>query len=148
MVEILQLDEKTYVAGQIWPQDLPDIAASGIKLIVDNRPDGEDPACQASAAEIKAAAAELGIAFAYLPFTAPTLTAEDAAQFAELLSETDGPVLAYCRTGNRSSMLWAAAHVALGASLEDVIGQAYHAGYDLRPAAQFIYSLGTAAAGG
>lgn len=146
MQHIVQLDTNIFVAGQIAPEDVPDIAAGGFKLIVNNRPDGEGGADQPSAVEIESAAAAHGLDFASLPFTAPTLTAEHAARFAEILKEADGPILAYCRTGNRSSMLWAAASIALGAPLEEVLLMAGRAGYDLRAAAGFIEHLGREAA--
>ena len=77
--------------------------------------------------------------------SAATLTPEHVAVFAEALSHADGRILAYCRSGNRSSMLWAAANVALGAPVEAVLQQAADAGYELRPAAEFIHDLGSSA---
>jgi uncharacterized protein (TIGR01244 family) len=145
MVHFVQLDDKTFVTGQISPQDVPELAAGGIKVIVNNRPDGEAPGDQPLASELEAAAIAQGIAFVNLPFTAPTLTPDYAAKFAELLKKTDGPILAFCRTGNRSTMLWAAATLALGAPLDAVLEQAGRAGYDLRPAAAFLQALGDAA---
>jgi sulfide:quinone oxidoreductase len=65
-----------------------------------------------------------------------------------LLKETDGLVLAYCRSGNRSAMLWAAASVAMGEPLAEVLGKAAAAGYDLHPAADYIRELAAAAASG
>lgn len=145
MVHIVQLDDKTFVTGQISPEDLPELAASGIRIIVNNRPDGEAPGDQPSASALEAAAIAHGIAFANLPFTAPRLTPDYAAKFAELLKKTDGPILAFCRTGNRSTMLWAAANLSLGAPLAAVLEKAGRAGYDLRPAAAFLQAVGDAA---
>jgi uncharacterized protein (TIGR01244 family) len=146
MVHVVQLDEKTFVAGQITPEDVPDLAARGFEVLVNNRPDGEAGPAQPLAAEIEAAAGERGLQFVNLPFTGPALSADYAARFAEVLKESEGPVLAYCRTGNRSTMLWAAANIALGRALEDVLETAMAAGYDLRAAALFIEALGKAAA--
>ncbi len=146
MVHVVQLDEKTFVAGQITPEDVPDIAAGAFEVLVNNRPDGEAGPAQPLAAEIEAAAGERGLRFVSLPFTAPTLSADYAARFAEILKKSEGPVLAYCRTGSRSTMLWAAANIALGVTLEDVVERAMAAGYDLRAAAPFIEGLGKAAA--
>jgi uncharacterized protein (TIGR01244 family) len=145
MADLVPIDEKTLVCGQIQLDDLDDIAASGVRLIVNNRPDGESPLGQPSAKEMEAEAARHGMAFLNLPFTAATLTPEHVTIFAEALSQADGKILAYCRTGNRSSMIWAAANVALGAPLGAVIEQAADAGYELRPAAQFINDLGNSA---
>lgn len=145
MAELVQIDKNTFVAGQIQPDDLEDIAASGIKVIVNNRPDAESFVGQPTAKVLEAEATRLGIAFVNLPFTAATLTPEHAATFAEILKDADGPILAYCRSGNRSAMLWAAANVALGAPLDAVMEQALDAGYDLRPAAEFIADIGRSA---
>jgi sulfide:quinone oxidoreductase len=145
MTQIIRLDEKTFVAGQIYPPDIPDIAESGVVCIVNNRPDGEDVSGQPSAQEIEIVTIRNGLTFAYLPFTAPSLTPELVSQFVELLNVTSEPLLAYCRTGNRSTMLWAAARIAQGASLDQVLERALAAKYDIRPAAQFIYALGKAA---
>lgn len=145
MADLVSIDEKTFVSAQIQSEDLDEIAAEGVKLIVNNRPDGEAPFGQPSAKELEAEAARHGIAFLNLPFTAPTLTPEHVAVFAEALSQVDGKILAFCRSGNRSTMIWAAANVALGAPLDAVLQQAADAGYDLRPAAGFIRDLGNSA---
>lgn len=144
MADLIPIDEKTFVSAQIQPEDLEEIAAEGVKLIVINRPDGEAP-CQPTAKVLEAEAARHGIAILNLPFTAPTLTPEHVAVFAEALTNVDGKILAFCRSGNRSSMLWAAANVALGAPVDAVLEQAAEAGYDLKPAAQFIRDLGNSA---
>jgi uncharacterized protein (TIGR01244 family) len=143
MADLIPIDEKTFVAGQIQPDEVEDIAQQGIKLIVNNRPDGEAYFGQPPAKDIEAEALRHGLAFVNLPFTMATLTPEHVATFAEILNGTDGRILAYCRTGNRCTLLWAAANVALGAPLEAVIAQAMEAGYDLRPAAQLVHDLGS-----
>jgi|SRR6185503_11218306 uncharacterized protein (TIGR01244 family) len=145
MADLIPIDEKTFVSAQIQPEDLDEIAAEGVKLIVINRPDGEAPFGQPSARELETEAARHGISVLNLPFTAPTLTPEHVAIFAEALSNADGKILAFCRSGNRSSMIWAAANVALGAPLDAVIEQAADAGFDLKPAAGFIRDLGNSA---
>lgn len=146
MVDIVRIDEQTSVSGQINSSDIAQIAASGVKHIVNNRPDDEAPG-QMSAAEIEAEAAIHGISFTNIPFSGTALTPYDIAEFAALLHNTDDMVLAYCRTGNRSSLLWAAANVALGRELEDVLSQTAAAGYNHRAAAPLIQGLGEAAAG-
>jgi uncharacterized protein (TIGR01244 family) len=143
MAKIVQLDEKLFVAGQIQPEDLPELAQAGIKTIVNNRPDGEDLAAQPYALELEAAAGPLGIEVINIPFTAQTLTSAEVAEFMEVLEKWgDAPILAFCRSGNRSSMIWAAARVGLGVPLDEVIEKAANAGYDLRGAASFLHNLG------
>jgi uncharacterized protein (TIGR01244 family) len=55
-------------------------------------------------------------------------------------------VLAYCRSGNRSSMVWAAAKIGQGTAVEQVVEKAANAGYDLRGAVPFLHNLGKMAA--
>jgi sulfide:quinone oxidoreductase len=148
MLNMIPLDEHTLIAGQIQPENFADIAKAGVRLVVANRPDGEALMGQPDAAQIEAAAKAAGIAFFYLPFTAGTLTPAHVAQFAQVLKAADGPVLAYCRSGSRSSLLWAAAKVANGAVVDDVLAQAQGAGIDLAQARNMIDSLGKAAAQG
>jgi len=142
MVDPIRIDKKTFVSGQIEPDEVPELAASGFRLIVNNRPDGEAPEGQPFALEIEAAAKEQGVGFANLPFTAQTLTPDYVAEFAAILRKEDGPVLAYCKSGVRSSMLWAAAQVALGEDLDTVLEKTEQAGFNLRSAAPVIDALG------
>ncbi|MFP3560266.1 TIGR01244 family sulfur transferase, partial [Paraburkholderia sp. SIMBA_049] len=94
------------VSPQIAATDLHALHAAGIRAIVCNRPDGEG-ADQPTVAEIRAAAAPLGIAVHYLPVDTGKVTDEQAAQFGALVTTLAGPVLAYCRSGTRSATLWA-----------------------------------------
>jgi uncharacterized protein (TIGR01244 family) len=147
MARIVKLDEKFYVAGQILPDEIAELARTGIKTIVNNRPDGEDPATQPYGLEIEAAALEHGIEVVNIPFTAQTLTSAEVAEFIDVLERRGGePMLAFCRSGNRSSMIWAAAKIGLGASVDEIVEKAGRAGYDLRAAASFLHNLGKMAA--
>lgn len=101
-----RLTNELAVTGQITPGDMPGLAAQGICGIICNRPDGEQPG-QPAYAEIEKAAAANGIKTAYLPVVMTAISDEDAATFGRLLDELSGPVLAYCRSGMRSSTLWA-----------------------------------------
>jgi sulfide:quinone oxidoreductase len=105
-MQIVQQDERFASAAQITPEDLADIARAGYRSIICNRPDGEGGAEQPSSHDIGAAAQKLGLQFAYLPVKPGQITAEAAAQFAKLLAELPGPVLAYCRSGNRATSLY------------------------------------------
>jgi uncharacterized protein (TIGR01244 family) len=102
-VELTQLAEDVYVAGQLEVSDVARLEALGITTLVCNRPDGE--ADQTSSSVISAAAKAAGINFVYLPMTNPEDTLSQKKKFKQVLAE-DGAVLAYCRTGRRSSTLW------------------------------------------
>jgi uncharacterized protein (TIGR01244 family) len=101
------LDGKTFVAGQIFPADMAAIAAAGVTLIVNNRPDHEEPG-QPDSAEIEAAARAAGLDYRYIPI-GYTIGSDAAAAMAEALGATEGKVLAFCRAGIRSTRLWMAA---------------------------------------
>ncbi len=145
MAEIVRLDDTVFVAGQISPSDIADIAAHGIKLIVNNRPDGEDPVSQPAAAELEREAARHGVRFVNIQFPTSQIAPDHTVRLAEILKTEQEPMLIFCRTGTRSTMLWAAAQIALGKSLPDVIEKAVQAGYDLRQPAPILEQLGEAA---
>lgn len=145
MAEIVRLDDTVFVAGQIAPADIADIAAHGVRLIVNNRPDGEDPVSQPAAAELEQEAARHGIRFVNIQFPTAQIAPDHTVRLAEILKTETVPMLIFCRTGTRSTMLWAAAQMALGQSFPEVMEKAAQAGYDLRQAAPMIEHLGEAA---
>jgi uncharacterized protein (TIGR01244 family) len=126
---LVPLDDRTLVAGQIDPADMPSIAAAGVQVVVNNRSDGEEPG-QPSGEAIRAAAEEAGLAYRHIP-VAGGLSAEQVAALAGVLGETEGKVLLFCRTGTRSTYLWALAEASRGGDGETLIAQAGAAGYDL-----------------
>jgi len=101
-----KLSAEISVAPQIEPSDIEGLAAQGFKSIICNRPDGEG-ADQPPFAEIERAAAAAGLGTRYVPVAAGNVTDEDAAKFAAALAELPKPILAYCRSGTRSTTLWA-----------------------------------------
>jgi sulfide:quinone oxidoreductase len=117
------------VSPQLSEVDLAEAAREGFKAIIDNRPDGEEPG-QPTAAEMQALAGRYGLAFAHVPTVGGQITDEHVAQMADALARLDGPVLAYCRTGTRSTMLWALGEAA-AQSADALIEVAARAGYDL-----------------
>ncbi len=104
-MDIKKIDDRFSTTGQIRPDEVEALAAEGYRLIVCNRPDGED-AGQPTFAEVAAAAKQHGMAATHIPMTgAPTEGQIDA--FREAMKASDGPVLAYCRSGARSQKLYA-----------------------------------------
>lgn len=130
-----QLEDGMYVSGQILPEQLPGLAAHGIAMIVNNRPDGE-AADQPAAAEIEAAAHAAGLAYRSIPVA--QLTPEAIEEMREALAAADGPVLAFCRSGTRSTYLWALARSLAGAEGDQLVASAAAAGYDLSPIRRFL----------
>ena len=96
------------VGGQIQLADLALLKARGIEVIVNNRPDGEAPD-QPSHDEVANAAQELGLRYHFIPVSPRGLTEENVSAMQEVLCEEDGAIFAYCRSGNRSSILIQAA---------------------------------------
>lgn len=94
------------VAGQLAAGDLPAIAQAGFKSIICNRPDGEGGPAQVAFAEVERAAQALGLQARYLPVISGQITPEQVAAMAGLLKDLPAPVLAYCRSGARSTSLW------------------------------------------
>jgi uncharacterized protein (TIGR01244 family) len=125
-----KLDRSTFVlVGQLTAADMDEAAAAGVRLIVNNRPDGEEPR-QPASAEIEAAARAAGLGYRHIPIAGgfPPERIEAMAQALE-----QGPVLAFCRSGTRSTFLWALAKAARGAPAEETFAAAAAAGYDLGP---------------
>src|SRR5688500_15471441 len=125
-----RLDDTTFVAPrQLYPKDLSSVAAEGIRLIVNNRPDGEEPG-QPTSAEIEGAARAAGLDYRHIPI-AGGFPSEQVEAMARALDE--GPLLAFCRSGTRSTFLWALARARRGAPAGESVAAAAAAGYDLAP---------------
>ncbi len=129
MQPIKRLTPFIAVSAQLEPADMGALAAAGYRSVINNRPDGEAEDQPASAA-IEAAARAVGLDYRHQPVVSGQIGAADVAQFRQLLDEVKGPVLAFCRTGTRSTTLWALAeahHLDPDALLDTAKG----AGYDL-----------------
>ena len=105
-----RLSGQLATAPQVRPEDLREIAASGFVGVINNRPDAEAPD-QPSSLELEAAAKRVGLAYWHVPVVPGAMTDKDVRAFAAALGEADGPVLAFCRTRNRSTALWKASQV-------------------------------------
>jgi sulfide:quinone oxidoreductase len=135
--KITTLNDNLSVASQIAESDIGEIAAAGYRVLINNRPDGEE-AGQLTSATARAKAEAAGLAYHYLPFTAATLTAADIDEFERLMAAADGPVLVHCRSGTRCYLLWAAAEMRKGAATPDMlIAQAAAQGFDITALARF-----------
>ncbi len=124
-----QITATYFVSPQIEVDDLPTIAAAGIKTVICNRPDEEVPPSHQAAA-LKAAVEAAGLKFVLMPVTHTTMTSDLVAAQHAAIADNEGPVLAYCASGTRSSIVWA-----LGAvgemGVDDILAATQAAGYDL-----------------
>ena len=135
-----QLDDKMLVSPQIAPEQVAEAAALGVTMIVNNRPDGEAPDQPAGSA-IAAAAQAAGIGYRHIP-VAGGFSPEQVQEMADALAASEGKVLAFCRSGTRSSYLWALARAQEGEPADEIIGKGAAAGYDLTPLRAYLQAAG------
>lgn len=129
-----QLETNVFVSGQVAPEELPDLAAAGFTMVINNRPDGEE-AEQPSAEAIQAAAETAGLGYVHIPVA--QLTPEAVTRMAAALTDA-GKTLAFCRSGTRSTYLWALARSGQGHDADALVQSAAEAGYDLTPIRRFL----------
>ena len=124
-----EIDDTMLVSGQIRPDEVARAAAQGITLIVNNRPDGEEQD-QPAGAEIEAAARAAGIGYRHIP-VAGGFSPDQVDAMADALASSGGRTLAFCKSGTRSTYLWALARAQAGDDADTIIGKAGSAGYDI-----------------
>jgi uncharacterized protein (TIGR01244 family) len=134
---IRQLDDRTLVSGQIAPDEVAGLAAQGVTVLVNNRPDGEE-AGQPLASDIEEAAAQAGIAYRYQPIFRGIGPADVEAMQEAMREAPDGKLLAFCRSGTRSALAWALARREEGASAEEMHEQLTRSGFDSGPIAHLL----------
>ena len=125
------ITEDYSVAGQISADDMEPIKAAGFRSVVCNRPDAEDGAVPHD--EIAAAAREAGLEFRYIPVVSGQMTQQNVEDQAAALRDLPRPMLAYCRSGTRSTLLWSLAQASLSMTPNDIAAHAAGAGYDVAP---------------
>ncbi len=127
---LMDLAPGVTAAGALTRDNIEALAAAGTKVIVNNRPDGEDPG-QITADEARGVCATHGIAYHHIPFVAATLTRADVDAFATVLKGADGPLVAHCRSGTRSTMIWALTRLSEGADPEALVALGARNGVDI-----------------
>jgi uncharacterized protein (TIGR01244 family) len=132
MSQFRQLTDTMSASPQISVDDVALAASEGITLIINNRPDGEEED-QPTGAEIEAAATAAGIAYRAIPVSGGGFGEPQVNAMIEALQSTDGPVLGYCRSGTRSTLLWSLAQAKLGRDPVEIAAAARAAGYDITP---------------
>lgn len=137
-----QLSPRVFASPQIGLAEVAEAQAQGIGLIINNRPEG-DCEDQVRGAESEAAARAAGIASVAIPVTHAGFSQPQVTAMAAALASTDGPVLAYCRSGTRSTLLWALAEASRGESPDALASAAAAAGYDVGPVRAVMDMLAT-----
>mgnify|MGYP001820148739 CR=1 FL=1 len=130
-----KLTETLAVAGQSSPVLVADIAAAGYKVLLNNRPDGEEHG-QPSSAEIADAAAAAGLEYHHMPVTATNFPGEHLDEMADLFDDDQRPVFAFCRTGTRCTNLWVLSR--LPHERELAVARAQGIGFDLSMVARAL----------
>lgn len=132
MTDFRQLSDRVWASPQLSRQDVADAGAAGFALIVNNRPDGESPD-DPQGDEIEEAARAAGMDYTAIPIGHAGFSEPQVAAMQQALSQADGKVLAYCRSGTRSTLLWALARARAGDEPEALASAAARAGYDVAP---------------
>jgi uncharacterized protein (TIGR01244 family) len=135
-MHLRQLDENILVSGQIQAADMEKLAAENVTLIVNNRPDGEQPG-QPGNAELEAAAEAAGIEYRHIPVSGG-FSARQVEAMVQALDARRGRMLAFCASGTRSTFLWALASASRGEDGDGLIAKAAAAGYDLTPIRAYL----------
>lgn len=105
-MEIKEIDQRYRVSDQLKEADLETLAAQGVKLVVNFRPDGEGGESQPDSASLASKAAALGMTYAHIPVVPNQVKPEHGQQLRSLLDEHPGPAFGFCRTGNRANQVY------------------------------------------
>jgi uncharacterized protein (TIGR01244 family) len=134
---IRQLDDKVIVSGQVAPHEVAGLVEQGVTVLVNNRPDGEEPG-QPLASEIEEAAAAAGISYRFVPIIRG-IGPSDVEEMQKALRQAEGgKMLAFCRSGTRSALAVGLAQREEGASAEEVQERLVSAGFDPGPIAHLL----------
>lgn len=140
------LTDALLVSPQISVDDVEIAKAQGITFILNNRPDDEEPG-QVNGGEIEAAARAAGLGYAAVPVSHGGFAPWQLDGMDEALAQAaDGKLLAYCRSGTRSTLLWALARARAGDNPDAIAATAAAAGYDVAPVRQIMDALSSGGA--
>lgn len=129
MSDFRRVTDSLSVSPQVTEADMARAAREGFVLVINNRPDGEDPS-QPSSAAIEAAARAAGLDYLHAPVRGgPSQEQVEAVRTA--IEAAGGPVLAFCRSGTRSIVTWAIGQALAGEDRETLVERGRDAGYDL-----------------
>jgi len=133
---IRQLDDWTFIGGQIRPDEVAGLAQMGVTLIVNHRPDGEEPD-QPLGAEIEDAASAAGVDYRAIPIIRG-IGPSDAQATGEAVASASGKTLMFCRSGNRSALAWALSQSDQGIPREEIEQKLTAVGIDPTPIAHLL----------
>ncbi|MBI4923784.1 MAG: TIGR01244 family phosphatase [Devosia nanyangense] len=128
-MDVKRINDHVSVSPQISPEDMPALKAAGFTTVINNRPDGEAPG-QPSSATMQAAAAAAGLGYHFIPLGREGVSPEMVEETKAVLEGSIGPVFCYCRSGTRSTTLWALSQAGKMPA-QEIVSAAAHAGYDM-----------------
>jgi len=128
-LDVKRINDHVSVSPQISPDDFPALKALGFTAVINNRPDGESPD-QPSSAVMQAAAETAGLSYHFIPLGRDGVSPQMVDAETEALEGSAGPVLAFCRSGTRSTTLWALSQAGK-VPAQEIVTAAAHAGYDI-----------------
>jgi len=132
MSDFRKLSDSMWASPQISTAQIAEARDAGVTLVINNRPDGEAPD-EPQGPEIEAAAKAAGLDYLAIPISHTGFSEPQVAAMQDALDAAEGGVLAYCRSGTRSTLLWALAQARAGADPESIAEAARNAGYDTSP---------------
>lgn len=127
---LVRINRRVYLTSQLQPRHVEMLSNSGIKTIIDIRPDGEEGG-QAAAATIQAEAERVGLKFHYAPVPHENIPDDAVSAVRDALAKDPAPVLLYCRTGRRAARTLALAEAsrADGPSCDSILNMVKAAGF-------------------
>ena len=128
-MDLKRINDRITVSGQILPEDIASLKAAGFTTIINNRPDAESPD-QPDGAEIEAAALAAGLSYYAIPLGRDGVSPDMVEKTRTALEGSNGPVFAFCRSGTRSTTLWALSQAG-EMDAGEIISEAAAAGYDM-----------------
>lgn len=146
MTGFRKLSDTVFASPQIQPEDIAAAKAEGVTLIVNNRPDGEAPD-QPEGEAIEAAARDAGLSYVAIPVGSSGFSEPQVDAMGDALERAEGKVLAFCRSGTRSTFLWSLAQAKAGRAPGEIANSAAAAGYDISPIRPMIDMLSGRAGG-
>jgi uncharacterized protein (TIGR01244 family) len=132
-----ELNDSLLVCGQVSPGEVAALAQNGVTVLVNNRPDGEEPG-QPLGSSIEDAAAAAGITYHFVPIHRGIGPADVEVMQQALRQAEGGKLLAFCRSGTRSALDLALAQREEGASADEVRQSLAQAGFDPAPIAHLL----------
>ena len=135
-----KITDTVFASPQISVSDVAEAGKKGITLVINNRPEGESDD-QTPGEEIEAAARLAGMDYLAIPITHAGFSEAQVEAMAQALEQAKGPVLAYCRSGTRSTLLWSLAEASRGGNPQKIAAQAADAGYDIAPVRAMVDML-------